>query len=477
MGDPFLIPVVLAGGAGTRLWPLSRTTCPKQFLSLHGDGSLLQQTLQRLEGLCEQPPVILCNEAHRFLVMDQLQQRHAEILIEPQGRDTAPAIALAALRAMQSVQSGEEAPLLLVLSADQVIDDVAAFHTAVRQLMPAVQAGKFGTIGITPDAPATEYGYIRLAEALANGVHAVQHFVEKPDQQRAQRYLDSGDYLWNSGMFLIRADRYLEEMARFQPQMLQACEQAMAGVQEDLGFLRVNTEAFLSSPADSIDYALLEPMTELDDEAVVVTQLDGGWNDLGSWSALWEVASKDALGNATLGAGEVIHQDTRDSLVFSDQRLVTTLGMDNTVIVDTADALLVARKDQVQAVKQIVAQVQQAGRSEHHQHREVFRPWGKYDAIDRGQRYQVKRITVNPGARLSLQKHHHRAEHWIVVSGTAEVTNGDQTYLVTENESTYIPIGQLHSLANPGVIPLEIIEVQSGAYLGEDDIVRMTPYS
>ena len=459
---------------------------------------MLQQTVARLDGLSsvsglnDAAPIIITNEDHRFLVAEQLRQmnRDASILLEPVGRNTAPAIALAAFQAMKDNTSGE-APVLLVLAADHVIKDTAAFQKAAAALLPAVQAGKFGTLGIVPTEAATGYGYIKAGTESA-GLFAVEQFVEKPDAETAQGYLDSGKYYWNSGMFMIRADRYLEELKRFSPEMFAACEAAMANTQQDLDFIRVDKEAFVKCPDDSIDYAVMEPLCSQDNDSqgngsqnggskagepqVVVAPLEAGWSDVGSWSALWEIAEKCEHGNSVLHAGagkaETILEDTRNSLISTSDRMVTTLGVDDLVIVDTKDALLVAHRDKVQDVKKIVAQIKAQGGTQHQLHREVYRPWGRYDSIDNGERYQVKRITVKPGAKLSVQMHHHRAEHWVVVSGTAQVTNGDETFLVTENESTFIPIGQVHALENPGKVELEMIEVQSGSYLGEDDIVR-----
>lgn len=479
-----MIPVIMAGGSGTRLWPLSRTAFPKQFLSLGYDETMLQQTVSRLEGLNTTDPIIITNENHRFLVAEQLRQmgQNASILLEPVGRNTAPAIALAAFQALGDNKNDPSvAPILLILAADHVIKDTAAFQAAVNKLEPAVRDGKFGTLGIVPTEPATGYGYIK-AGAEASGLFTVEQFVEKPDAETAQSYLDAQCYYWNSGMFMIRADRYLEELKRHQPAMYAACEAAMANTEQDYDFVRIDKEAFMACPDDSIDYALMEPLTSQTVGAdpantqVVVAPLDAGWSDVGSWSALWDIADKCEDGNSVLHAGkgdaETILKDTRNSLISTSDRLVSTLGVDDLVIVDTKDALLVAHRDKVQDVKKIVAQIKEQGGGQHEFHREVYRPWGRYDSIDNGERYQVKRITVKPGAKLSVQMHHHRAEHWIVVSGTASVTNGEKTFLVTENESTYIPIGQVHCLENPGKVDLEMIEVQSGSYLGEDDIVR-----
>lgn len=472
-----MIPVIMAGGSGTRLWPLSRTAFPKQFLALNSHRSMLQETLLRLGGMGCAEPIVICNEEHRFLVAEQLRQQGlpACILLEPVGRNTAPAIALAA---MQVVRSQPDA-VLLILAADHVISDVQAFEAAVRLLLPEVQAGKFGTLGIVPTEPATGYGYIRAGAQMGNGLQAVEQFVEKPDCATAEEYLASGYYYWNSGMFMVRAERYLQALNLYRPDIHAACELAMQELRIDADFARVGEDAFKRCPDESIDYAIMEPLSALGGEArVVVSPLDAGWSDVGSWSALWDIADKDEYANAVMLGGQLVSDDvllhdSRNCLVSAHSRLVATLGVENLVIVDTADALLVASKDKVQGVKDIAARIKAAGRYEHHQHREVYRPWGKYDSIDKGDRYQVKRITVKPGAKLSLQMHHHRAEHWVVVSGTAKVTNADKSYLVTENESTFIPVGQVHSLENPGVIPLEMIEVQSGSYLGEDDIVRL----
>lgn len=473
-----MIPVIMAGGSGTRLWPLSRTAFPKQFLALNSHLSLLQETVERLDGLEAARPIVICNEEHRFLVAEQLrqQQTHADILLEPVGRNTAPAIALAALHALK--ETSKQPPVLLVLSADHVIKDSVAFQKTIKTLLPWAQLGKFGTLGVVPTEPATGYGYIRTGTELNNGVRSVQGFVEKPNEATAEIYLASGNYLWNSGIFMFRADRYLEELEKYQPEILAACQNAMAAPKSDQDFIRIDAKAFESCPDDSIDYALMEPLCSQGDGQVAVAPLDAGWNDVGSWSALWEVSAKDGQGNVVfvgekLDTNDVILQDSQNCLISAQSKLVTMLGVDNLVVVDTDDALLVAEKSRVQDIKSIVSVLKDAGRSEHHTHREVYRPWGKYDSIDMGYRYQVKRITVKPGAKLSVQMHHHRAEHWVVVSGTAKVTNGDKTFLVTENQSTYIPVGQVHCLENPGAIPLEIIEVQSGSYLGEDDIVRL----
>jgi mannose-1-phosphate guanylyltransferase len=472
----------MAGGSGTRLWPLSRTAFPKQFIALTSSLTMLQETAARLNGLSNAAPMVICNEEHRFLVAEQMRQQnlHPAILLEPVGRNTAPVIALAAIKAVADAMASasQEAPVLLVLAADHVIEDVEAFQQCVKTLLPEVQAGKFGTLGIVPTNAATGYGYIQSTNNAdsSDGNRIVTEFVEKPDAETAAKYVADG-YLWNSGMFLIRADRYLEELKNCRADIYDACVKSMESTQQDLDFVRINKEAFKACPDESVDYAVMEPLAAKGE--VIVAPLDAGWSDVGSWSALWEIADKDEQGNVVAGQNEAnfILQGSTNCYAYGSShegssKLITTLGVDNLVIVDTPDALLVANKDKVQDIKKIVAQIKASGRTQHHQHRQVYRPWGIYDSIDNGERYQVKRITVKPGAKLSVQMHHHRAEHWIVVSGTAKVTNGDKTFLVTENESTYIPIGQVHALENPGVLPLDMIEVQSGSYLGEDDIVR-----
>jgi mannose-1-phosphate guanylyltransferase len=460
-----LIPVILAGGSGSRLWPLSRQMNPKQFLRLTDKSlSMLQQTIGRLNGVDVATPQVICNEQHRFLVAEQLRQldlEQATILLEPVGRNTAPAIALAACKALQA--DGD--PILLVLAADHLIDDVPAFHASLAVALPLAEAGKLVTFGITPTCAHTGYGYIEQGEPVGAGGFAVKRFVEKPDAATAADYLARGDYCWNSGMFMFRASRYLDVLAQFQPVMLAACRAALAGGSQDQLFTRVDAAAFAACPDDSIDYAVMEKTRD-----AIMVPLQAGWSDIGSWSALWDACEKTEAGNVL--QGDVLQLDSHNTYVNADSRLVATVGVQDLIIVETKDAVLVAHKDQVQQVKAIVDQLKRDGRHEHLNHREVYRPWGMYDSIDNGHRYQVKRITVKPGAKLSVQMHHHRAEHWIVVSGTAKVTNGEQTYLVSENQSTYIPIGQVHALENPGVIALELIEVQSGSYLGEDDIVR-----
>ena len=462
-----LHPVILSGGSGSRLWPLSRQNLPKQFLALVGERSLYQETVLRASRLLgAQAPVTVCSDDHRFMVGEQLQGvgvASGGILLEPVARNTAPAIALAALH----LTAASPDATMLVLPADHLIEDEAAFRDAVARAMALAEAGWLVTFGIHPDSPETGYGYIARGAALGDGGFEVARFVEKPDLATAQAYLADGGYAWNSGMFLFRAQRYLDELAAHAPAMLEAVRKAHAAARSDLDFIRVDADAFAASPGDSIDYAVMEKT----DRAAVVP-VSCGWSDIGSWSSLWSVAEHDDDGNRT--EGDVIAVDTRGSLVrASERRLIATLGVEDLVVIDTPDATLVARKDRVQDVKAIVDKLKQAGRQEHLFHRKVYRPWGSYDSIDMGERFQVKRIVVKPGAALSLQKHHKRAEHWIVVSGTAEVTCDDKVFELHENQSTYIPLGSVHRLRNTGDRPVELIEVQSGSYLGEDDIVRL----
>ena len=461
-----ILPVIMAGGNGSRLWPLSRELYPKQFLTVSGKLSMLQQTAARLTGMEHHAPLLICNEEHRFIAAEQIRLggfAHSGIILEPVGRNTAPAIALAALQALKKADKDED-PILLVLAADHLIEDTSAFQTSVSKALPFAKAGKLVTFGIVPTIPETGYGYIKAGQPQGDAFSVAQ-FVEKPDLNTAQNYLASGDYYWNSGMFLFKASRYLEELKKYSPEILLACEESMQESTADMDFVRVNIEAFQRCPDDSIDYAVMEKT-----DSSMVIPMDAGWSDVGSWSALWEVSEKDENNNVI--KGDVISVNSANNYLHSNNKLIAVVGIDNLVVVETKDAILVAHKEQVQDVKTIVNHLKAVGRTEHKIHREVYRPWGKYDSLDIGNRDQVKRITVKPGAKLSIQMHHHRAEHWIVVSGTAKVTNGDKTILLTENESTYIPIGQVHALENPGVLPLELIEVQSGSYLGEDDIVR-----
>ena len=456
-----ILPVILSGGSGTRLWPLSREAYPKQFLPLAGDVSMLQATWQRVAPVATRAPLVVANEAHRFVAAEQLVQVGGQpqtILLEPVGRNTAPAIAVAALEA---VSDGSD-PLLLVLPSDHVITDPAAFHAAIGDAAPAAAAGKLVTFGIVPTGPETGYGYIRAGGQ--DTVRPVEQFIEKPDLATAQGYLAAGGYFWNSGMFLLRASRYLAELERLAPDMAAGCRAAHAGAVRDADFTRLAADSFAAIEGNSIDYAVMEHTAD-----AVVLPLDAGWNDVGSWSALRDVSPRDGDGNAHLG--DVISIGCRNSYAYA-KSLVAMVGLEDVIVVETDDAVLVAHADQVQRVKDVVAQLKAEGRSEASWHRKVYRPWGAYDSIDHGERFQVKRITVKPGGTLSLQMHHHRAEHWIVVSGTAEVTRGEEVILLAENQSTYIPLGVTHRLRNPGKLPLELIEVQSGSYLGEDDIVR-----
>ena len=459
-----LIPVLLSGGVGSRLWPVSREAHPKQFLALASELSMLQETLARTDGLDTAAPMVICNDEHRFMVAEQLRHLDIEssaIILEPEGRNTAPAVALAALKAV----ADDPEALLLILPADHVIRDTEAFVSGVRLAESVAKSGRLMTFGIVPDAPETGYGYLRRGEQLEGPVHLLDRFVEKPDEETAQGYLDSGEYFWNSGMFLLPAGLYLEELKTHAPEIHAACEAAMAGAVADLDFLRPDREAFLACPSDSIDYAVMEN-TRLG----AVLPLDCGWSDVGAWSTLWQVTDRDADGNVALG--DVMLEACTDSYVRSESRLVAATGVDNLIVVETADAVLVADRDTVQNVKSIVTRLKAEGRSEASLHQRVYRPWGSYESLIEGDRFQVKWIIVNPGHTLSLQMHHHRAEHWIVVHGTAEVTCEDRVFTMSEDQSTYIPLGHKHRLANPGKIPLELIEVQSGAYLGEDDIVR-----
>ncbi len=461
-----LHPVILSGGSGTRLWPRSRSNTPKQFLSLVGDETLFQATALRVKAMHDAAPVItVCAEDHRFMVGEQLQaigMQSGGILLEPVARNTAPAIALAALHVLQQDPAG----VLLVLPADHLIRNEGAFRDAVVAGLPQANAGALVTFGIKPDAPVTGYGYIRIGQVIDGAVRSISAFVEKPDAERAQAYLDSGEYLWNSGMFLFHADAYLQALQEHAPDILDAARAAYTGATRDLDFIRVDADAFAASPSDSIDYAVMEHATN-----AAVVPVDCGWSDVGSWSSLWEVAERDADGNVQLG--DTLAIDTDDSyLQAADDRLVAALGVRDLIVVDTADAVLVAHRDRVQDVKLLVDRLKAESRTEHLHHRKVYRPWGSYDSLAVGPGFQVKRIVVKPGAALSLQRHQRRAEHWIVVSGTAEVTCNDQVFDLGANQSTYIPLGSKHRLRNTTDVPVELIEVQSGDYLGEDDIER-----
>jgi mannose-1-phosphate guanylyltransferase/mannose-6-phosphate isomerase len=462
---PNILPVILAGGSGTRLWPLSRKHYAKQYLTLDGKMTMLQATVARISNLPCAAPLVICNEETRFLAAEQLRkigQDRALILLEPTGRNTAPAIALAALEA---VANGDD-PVMLVMPADHKINDPEAFIAAVEGAVPLALSDHLVTFGITPTHPETGYGYIRSGIAISDsGALKIDAFVEKPDLATAEGYIAEGGYFWNSGIFLFRASRYLEELGAQRPDVLDACRAAHVGRESDLHFLRFNEAAFLTSPDVSIDYAVMEKT-----HASGVVPLDAGWSDIGSWSALWDASEKDGDGNCEVG--EVLSVNGSGNYINAGSRMVAAVGLENMVVVETKDTVFVAPKNRVGEIKDLIAQMTAQGRPELDHHREVVRPWGKYDSIDAGERYQVKRITVNPGAKLSVQKHHHRAEHWTVVRGSALVTRGAETILLSENQSTYIPLGEIHALENPGKIPLELIEVQSGSYLGEDDIVR-----
>jgi mannose-1-phosphate guanylyltransferase/mannose-6-phosphate isomerase len=462
-----LVPVILSGGTGSRLWPLSRELYPKQLLPLVGELTMLQDTVLRvvdLPGVCS--PIVVCNEEHRFMVAEQLRaidSSYDAIMLEPCGRNTAPAVAVAAFEAVSS----ETDPLLLVLPADHAMRDVTAFQKAVSVGIPLALSGKLVTFGIVPTSPDTGYGYINAGESLdpVSGACRVARFVEKPSREIAEQYVASGEYFWNSGMFLFSAQRYLRELQEFAPEMLDACRSAFMSARREQDFIRLDKSAFASSPANSIDYAVMEKTAD-----AVVIPLDAGWSDVGAWSALWEIGAKDVNGNVV--RGDVLSYATRDCYIYAESRLVSTVGVEQLVVIETADAVLVADRSSVQDVKAVVAALNASKRKETISHCRVCRPWGAYQSVDKAERFHVKRITVNPGASLSLQMHHHRAEHWVVVKGTARITKGEEKILLSENQSIYIPLGVTHRLENPGVIPLELIEVQSGSYLGEDDIVR-----
>jgi mannose-1-phosphate guanylyltransferase/mannose-6-phosphate isomerase len=462
-------PVILSGGSGTRLWPLSRQLFPKQLLPLVNKHTMLQDTVMRVKTLADVTPdvLVVCNEEHRFLVAEQLRNLNVPadtIILEPEGKNTAPALTLAAL-ALQ-----EKDCVMLVMPADHVIQDIAAFHHVISHAAKLAEQSYVVTFGIVPERAETGYGYIEQGPAMDDVAYQVARFVEKPDRVTAQAYLDAGTFLWNSGIFMLTPQTWLSHLAQLQPQMQQACEQAYRNGQADKDFYRLDKAAFATSPSNSIDYAVMEKLVAMPEAKVAVVPLQAGWSDVGAWDALWNITDKDTAGNVV--KGDVINIGSQNSMFLSEGRLLAGVGLDSMVVVETADAVLVAHKDRVQDVKEVVSWLKTEGREEHLTHRRVYRPWGSYEGIDVGARYQVKRITVNPRASLSLQMHHHRAEHWIVVKGTARVTRGDEVFLVSENESTYIPIGTRHRLDNPGTIPLEMIEVQSGSYLGEDDIVR-----
>ena len=471
-----ITPVILSGGSGTRLWPLSREMQPKQLLALTGDRTMLQDTALRLEGFMQGQgsgsTIVVCNNEHRFMAAEQLRSvgiADSRIVLEPVGRNTAPALTLAALAASRA---GDEDPILLVMPADHVVTDRNAFQSAVASGLPAAANGAIVTFGIVPVRPETGYGYIRTGVRRDDGALKLVAFVEKPNLDRAAEYVASGEYLWNSGLFMMRASVWLRALKALNPSMSAACTLAYDAAAQDADFLRIDSQSFAACPSDSIDYAVMEKLASQKGLGIdgVVVPMSAGWSDVGAWDALWDVMEKDAAGNAHFG--ETIAEGCEGSLLYGGGRLVAGVGLKDVIVVETPDAVLVADKSCTQDVKKIVARLKAEGRKLADAHRKIYRPWGWYDSIDFGDRFQVKRIVVNPGAKLSLQMHHHRAEHWIVVKGTAEVTNAEKVFLLSENESTYIPLGHVHRLANPGKVPLEIIEVQSGSYLGEDDIVR-----
>lgn len=457
-----MIPIILSGGSGTRLWPLSRSQHPKQFLPLASNKTMVQETLLRLEGIENlQPPLGICNEDHRFMMAEQMREIGSQpkaIILEPVGKNTAPAVCLAAL----SVNPDD---ILLVLPADHVITDIANFQETVNNAKKLAELDYLVTFGVKPTYPETGYGYIEVGNTLDFKGREVSAFFEKPDTESAQQYIENGNYYWNSGMFAFKAKTFLDELAIYQPEILSRCQQAMKNSQRDLDFIRIDKDSFLACPSDSIDYAVMEKT-----QKGALIPLNAGWNDIGSWSALWDVTNKDENGNASVG--KTLSHETHNSLLYAHNKMITTVGVSDLIIIETEDAVLISAKDKVQDVKTLVDQLKADNQPEAHQHPKVYRPWGYYHSIDNGERHQTKHIVVKPGAKLSLQKHNHRAEHWIVVKGTAIVTKNEEQLLLTENESTYIPLGVKHCLENPGVIPLEIIEVQSGSYLGEDDIVR-----
>lgn len=464
---PSMTPIILCGGSGSRLWPLSRAMRPKQFQGITEDKTLFQLTLQRLQGIPGvQPPIIVSNHEHRFLAAEQARVigiAPSAVLLEPTGRNTAPAIAVAAFQA----RSGGEDPVLMVLPSDHIFENVTAFQHAAMEGERAAKENMLVTFGIVPDRPETGYGYLLTGERTCiSNVRRVKRFVEKPNAELAKSYVESGSYFWNSGMFMFRASVFLEELKKHRPDIYDASELAWQRARKDLEFIRLEQESFAACPSESVDYAVMEKTAN-----VVVVPLEAGWNDVGAWPAVWESQNKDEMGNAS--RGDVLFENTQGCYVHSDHRLVALLGVENLFVIETSDAVLVGHKNYAQDVKKIVERLIVSQRKESNVHREVFRPWGSFDSIDQGDKYQVKRITVSPGARLSLQYHHHRAEHWIVVSGTARVTIGTESKLISENQSVYIPVGETHCLENPGTIPLELIEVQSGSYLGEDDIVRL----
>lgn len=463
-----LLPVIMAGGTGSRLWPMSRELYPKQFLRLYGQRSMLQETVLRLDDVDAREPVVICNQEHRFLVAEQLRQINKlshNIILEPVGRNTAPAIALAALSA---IENGDD-PILLVLAADHIINNKHAFHQAIKSAFKFALQGRLVTFGIVPTGPETGYGYIHRGqvETLDEQVaYQVSRFVEKPNKETAEGYIDSGEYYWNSGMFMFKAKKYLEELEKFRPDILESCKAAIRGGKDGDDFIKIDRDLFIACPDESVDYAVMEKTTD-----AVVVGLDADWSDVGSWSALWDVSAKDQKGNVL--TGDTFLHNSSNCYVNTDEKLVAAIGVDNLVIINTKDAVLVVDKDQVQDVKKVVEYLKVNHRSEYKRHREIYRPWGRCDVVVQSERFNVNRITVKPGAAFSMQMHHHRTEHWVVLSGTGEVTIKDQKFLLTENQSTFIPIGAQHRLENPGKIPLELLEIQSGSYLGDDDIIRI----
>lgn len=463
-----LLPVIMTGGTGSRLWLMSRELYPKQFLRLYGQRSMLQETVLRLDDVDAREPVVICNQEHRFLVAEQLRQINKlshNIILEPVGRNTAPAIALAALSA---IENGDD-PILLVLAADHIINNKLAFHQAIKSAFKFALQGRLVTFGIVPTGPETGYGYIHrgqeetLDEQIA---YQVSRFVEKPNKETAESYIASGEYYWNSGMFMFRAKKYLEELEKFRPDILDACKAAIQGCEESDEFIKVDRDLFIACPDESVDYAVMEKTTD-----AVVVGLDADWSDVGSWSALWEVSPKDDKGNVL--TGDTFLHNANNCYINTDEKLIAAIGVDDLVIINTKDAVLVVNKDQVQDVKKVVEYLKANHRSEYKRHREIYRPWGRCDVVVQTERFNVNRITVKPGAAFSMQMHHHRTEHWVILSGTGEVTIKDQKFLLTENQSTFIPIGAQHRLENPGKIPLELLEIQSGSYLGDDDIIRI----
>jgi len=459
------IPVIMAGGSGSRLWPLSRTMFPKQFLALDSknDMTMLQSTLERITGMDTSEAIIISNEEHRFIVAEQVRNyaKRSRIILEPAGRNTAPAIALAAF---QAIAHGND-PILLILAADHVVLNKNAFLESVTEAFKFAEQGDLVTFGIVPAAPETGYGYIQRGEALAGGGFNVKQFVEKPNVKTAEDYIDSGEYYWNSGCFMFKASAFLDELKLLSPEIYAACDKASEDTSQDHDFIRVNKDEFLKCPDDSVDYAVMEKTTK-----AVVVPMDAGWSDVGSWSALWDISEKDECDNVY--HGDTILEGTSGCYIYAPNKLVAAVGLKDIVVIETKDAVLVADRSKVQEVKKIVEHLKLENRAEYREHREVYRPWGKSDAVDKGNRYKVNRITVKPGEKQTVQMHYHRAEHWIVVSGTAKVTKGEETFIITENQSTYIPVGVSHKIENPGKVPLELIEVQSGSYLNEDDIVR-----